>query len=1008
VPDGNLSDWGGATIWQNVKFQIPKAAPTQTVAFEEYSGGVWTGPEDHSNAWAIAWDDNNLYIGMVVTDEYHQTNATGPTSAWNGDGLQLAVANDARDTITHLYNYGLGGEEGALTEVFTHDERGPGGTFVSIVRNTAAKKTIYEIRLPASSIDKTKLEAGMKIGVGLCVNDGDQDTPGQKGWSGWGVHSIVFGKTAAQTGLVTLGAGPEPSTELAYSAEPANYIAADGNLADWAGKEFRGPTAFKIPKNTSEKLVYFETLSGGGSIAADSVWTGPEDHSSLVSFAWQKDALHIGVVVTDDYHQSNATGPTSAWNGDGLQVAVANGAKDAITHLYNYALGGEEGALTEVFTHNERGPGGTKAAIVRSGKTTSYEITMPASALDMTEFKVGQKINIGLCINDGDQEKRGQAGWSGWGVHSIVHGKSADRTGTITLAAAKAPNVLTYNAPPVTAGFNIIDGDLSDWRPRPFIGPVSFEIPKATGGTPVFFETLSGAASVAASSIWTGPEDHTSVLSMAWEKDALYIGVVVTDEYHQSNATGPTSAWNGDGLQLAVANGARDTITHLYNYALGGEEGALTEVFTHDERGPGGTQVAIVRKGTTTTYELRLPASALDMTEFKEGQKLGIGICINDGDKDKRGQAGWSGWGVHSIVHGKTADKTGLVTLTAGGTVVVPPPTRPPVIEYVNVGNPGNKADAPQQGGQFGAVGYAYQIGKFKVTVAQYAAFLNARAASDPHGLFNENMEITREGGDGSYTYTVQAGKANRPIRWVEPVDCLRFCNWLHNGGQANSDTETGAYRFSTPETPGPRSVGAKVFLPTEDEWYKAAYYDPTKGGTGGYWKFAVKADDTVADLPPGGPRSANFDAVNRDDGGTTDVGAYRSASSYYGTFDQTGNVWEWLEPASAAPDMSRRRSGSWENAIGRLSSDQTGVSALGVGGTQHQGFRVGAAVGIVPPRPTLTITRSGDNLEIVWPAGARLESATAVQGPWSAVANVSSPLRLKPDAARRFYRSSQ
>ena len=258
-----------------------------------------------------------------------------------------------------------------------------------------------------------------------------------------------------------------------------------------------------------------------------------------------------------------------------------------------------------------------------------------------------------------------------------------------------------------------------------------------------------------------------------------------------------------------------------------------------------------------------------------------------------------------------------------------PPPPIP--IEYVTVGNPGNNLDQPQGDPplEFGAVGYAYRIGKFKVTVAQYAAFLNARAAADPFALYNENMEITRAGEDGSYTYAVQEGKANRPIRWVEPVDGLRFCNWLHNGGLQTSDTETGAYTFSDPDTPGTRNTGAKVFLPTENEWYKAAYYDPGKDGAGGYWLFAVRADDVTAELPPGGPQSANFDAVNTDDGGTTDVGAYTSASSYYGTFDQTGNTWEWLEPDPAVPDMSRRRSGSWENNISRLANTQTGVSSI-------------------------------------------------------------------------------
>ena len=64
---------------------------------------------------------------------------------------------------------------------------------------------------------------------------------------------------------------------------------------------------------------------------------------------------------------------------------------------------------------------------------------------------------------------------------------------------------------------------------------------------------------------------------------------------------------------------------------------------------------------------------------------------------------------------------------------------------------------------------------------------------------------------------------------------------------------------------------------------------------------------------------------------------------------------------------------------------------------------------GYVPiPAPVIAIARSGDNLEIVWPAGSRLESASAVQGPWSPVANASSPLLIKPDTAQRFYRSSQ
>ncbi|MBI2946746.1 MAG: hypothetical protein HYY23_03810 [Verrucomicrobia bacterium] len=720
--DGDLSDWGGATIWKDVKFSIPKNAPKQLVSFETLSGGgtiatdsVWTGPEDHSNAWAITWDEDNLYIGMVVTDDYHENAAN---SGWNGDSLQVLFADADRTIDTMQYNYGLGGTEEALGEVIITESKGPGGAQVAIVRNTVAKKTIYEIRFPASSLDKVKLEAGMKIGVGLCANDGDLETPGQKGWSGWGVHSIVHGKTGAQTGLVTLAAGDPPPTKappLEFNAEPANYITADGNLADWVGKEFRGPVPFEIPKATGGKVVYFETLSGANTVATDSVWDGPQDHTTRFSFAWDAGNLYIGVVVTDDYHQNSNSG----WNGDALQLLFANPARDTVTHLYNFGLDGTDGALGNVVINNEKGAGGEVVGIVRDAarKRTTYEVKFPASALDLQKFEAGMKIGIGLCVNDGDEQTPGQKGWSGWGVHSIVHVKSADRAGLVTLVPAKAPNVLTFDAPPVTQGFNVADGDLSDWANRPFIGPVPFEIPKTGGGKVVYFETLKATDAVAsdAESVWSGPADHTSVLSMAWEKDALYIGVVVTDDYHQNSNSG----WNGDSLQIAFATVERTGApSHLYNYGLNGEEGATAEIVVNNEKGPGGADVAISRKGVTTTYELKFPPSALELTEFKEGMKLGVGLCINDGDKDTPGQKGWSGFGVHSIVHGKAAERTGLVTLTAGGSVVV---ARPQLAVAATGGNlvitfTGTLQSSAVLGGTWADVGTAAALGG-KVTV---------------------------------------------------------------------------------------------------------------------------------------------------------------------------------------------------------------------------------------------------------------------------------------------------
>ncbi|MEO8429098.1 MAG: SUMF1/EgtB/PvdO family nonheme iron enzyme [Verrucomicrobiota bacterium] len=360
--------------------------------------------------------------------------------------------------------------------------------------------------------------------------------------------------------------------------------------------------------------------------------------------------------------------------------------------------------------------------------------------------------------------------------------------------------------------------------------------------------------------------------------------------------------------------------------------------------------------------------------------------------------------------------QTGQGPVTEGGTEhqgfriarsdVFPPRNPPPApdIEVVTVGNPGNPADVSQADLQFGAVADTYRIGKFEVTVAQYAAFLNAKAATDPNELFNENMEIIRDGDDGRYTYKVEAGKANRPIRFIEPLNGFRFCNWLHNGG-LNGDTETGAYKFTDPLTPGARTPGARFFLPTENEWYKAAYYDPTKG-SGGYWMFATRSDEVVSGLPSGGQNSANFDSVNTADGGTTDAGAYVNSKSYYGTFDQTGNVWEWLEPDPTAPETSVRRSGSWANAVGRLDKTQTGNGPLNEGATEHQGFRIAGIVAAANP-PQVAIRLAAGKIEVTW-TGQHLETATSVPGQWSILDNAPNPLLVVPNDKARFYRSAR
>jgi hypothetical protein len=266
-------------------------------------------------------------------------------------------------------------------------------------------------------------------------------------------------------------------------------------------------------------------------------------------------------------------------------------------------------------------------------------------------------------------------------------------------------------------------------------------------------------------------------------------------------------------------------------------------------------------------------------------------------------------------------------------------------MEFVPIGNPGNAADITGSPNPAGAVGYEYGLGKFEVSEEMITKY-------------NANF-----GTANSLVITKDTRGTNKPATSVSWNEAARFVNWLNTstGGFAAykfttsgvndnialwTDADTLDYQAANPY----RSKRATYVLPSYNEWYKAAYYDPSNST---YYDFPTGSNTAPTAVSSGtGSGEAVYGQTFVQ--GPADVDQSGGLSPY-GVMGLGGNVFEWEESsfdlANSSGSSDRGiRGGGWSDIFSVFLSSSTRFSYNPSIEFEDLGFRVASLSSSAPP----------------------------------------------------------
>jgi formylglycine-generating enzyme len=237
-----------------------------------------------------------------------------------------------------------------------------------------------------------------------------------------------------------------------------------------------------------------------------------------------------------------------------------------------------------------------------------------------------------------------------------------------------------------------------------------------------------------------------------------------------------------------------------------------------------------------------------------------------------------------------------------------------------------------------GSVSYAYRIGKYEISEQK----IDKANALDGLGI------------------TKDSRGPNKPATSVSWFEAAQFVNWLNmsaGSSPAYKFDGSGNFQLWGPADPGYdasnlfRNSQAKYFLPSANEWYKAAYYDPTVGV---YWDYPTGSNALPIAVPNG---TSQGTAVVMQDPSAGPADIFRAGGlSPYRTMAQGGNVGEWEESAldlvnDESNEMRGARGGNWPSFASSLASPNRFATQ-----SNNQGPGLGFRVASIVPEPKAAV----------------------------------------------------